>query len=56
MRMQRACAYRPIPYVVLSLALAALRNAWMFADDTDRAVLADIAAVLTELAEPAEAA
>ena len=47
---------RPVPFVMLSVALAALRRAWLLADDGDRVVLADIAAVLTEIAESGEAA
>jgi hypothetical protein len=48
--------YRPIPFVLLSLALGAPRRAWLCADDADRATLADIAAVLIELADVAEVA
>jgi hypothetical protein len=45
---------RPVPFVMLSVALSTLRRAWFLADEGDRIVLADIAAVLTDLAEPAE--
>ena len=38
------------PTVRLSVALAALRRVWAFADNRDRETLASIAKVLTELA------
>ncbi len=49
-------ASRPVSFVMLSVALSTLRRAWLLADEGDRVVLADIAAVLTDLAEPAEVA
>ena len=49
-------AANPWPVVRLSLALAALRRAWLHADVADRAVLAAIAAVLIVRAEPEEVA
>jgi hypothetical protein len=42
----------PEPVVRLSFALAALRRAWLTADPADRAVLADVAAVLRAWAVP----
>ena len=44
------------PVVSVSAARGALRRAWCRADPADRAVLAEIADLLTEIAEPMETA